>query len=50
MSQSLYLQGNSPLQPPFLDLCGETLGTTATIDLLYQPRMTGDGDCGEIGG
>jgi hypothetical protein len=28
----------------------ETLGTAATIGLLYQPLMIGDGDCGEIGG
>jgi hypothetical protein len=26
------------------------LGTAATIGLLYQPQMIGDGDCGEIGG
>jgi hypothetical protein len=26
------------------------LGTAATIGLLYQPRMTDDGDCGAIGG
>jgi hypothetical protein len=25
-------------------------GTAATTDLLYQPQMIGDGDCGEIGG
>jgi hypothetical protein len=31
-------------------LCGGTLGIAATTGLLYQPRMTGDGDCGEIGG
>jgi hypothetical protein len=24
------------------------LGTAATTGLLYQPRMIGDGDCGEI--
>jgi hypothetical protein len=34
----------------FFNLCGETLGTAATTDLLYEPRMIGDGDCGEIGG
>jgi hypothetical protein len=28
----------------------ETLGTAAITDLLYQPQMIGDGDCGEIGG
>jgi hypothetical protein len=28
---------------------GGTLGTPATTGLLYQPRMIGDGDCGEIG-
>jgi hypothetical protein len=27
-----------------------TLGTAATTVLLYQPRMKGDDDCGEIGG
>jgi hypothetical protein len=26
------------------------LGTAATTGLLYQPRMIGDGDCGEISG
>jgi hypothetical protein len=26
------------------------LGTAATTGLLYQPRMMGEGDCGEIGG
>jgi hypothetical protein len=26
------------------------LGNAATTGLLYQPRMIGDGDCGEIGG
>jgi hypothetical protein len=26
------------------------LGTAATTGLLCQPRMIGDGDCGEIGG
>jgi hypothetical protein len=34
----------------FFNLCQETLGTAATTDLLYQPRMIGDGDCGKIGG
>jgi hypothetical protein len=34
----------------FFNLCGGTLSTAATTDLLYQPRMIGDGDCGEIGG
>jgi hypothetical protein len=34
----------------FLNLCGGTLGTAATTGLLYQPRMIGDDDCGEIGG
>jgi hypothetical protein len=33
----------------FLKLLGGTLGTAATTGLLYQPRMIGDGDCGEIG-
>jgi hypothetical protein len=33
----------------FFNLCGGTLGTAATLGLLYQPRMIGDGDCGEIG-
>jgi hypothetical protein len=26
----------------------ESLGTAATTGLLYQPRMIGDGDCGEL--
>jgi hypothetical protein len=34
----------------FFNVCGATLGTAATTGLLYQPRMIGDGDCGEIGG
>jgi hypothetical protein len=34
----------------FFHLCGGTLGTAATTGLLFQPRMIGDGDCGEIGG
>jgi hypothetical protein len=34
----------------FFYLCDGTLGTAATTGLLYQPRMIGDGDCGEIGG
>jgi hypothetical protein len=32
------------------NLYGRTLGTAATTGLLYQPRMTGEGDCGKIGG
>jgi hypothetical protein len=34
----------------FFNLWGGTWGTAATTDLLYQPRMIGDGDCEEIGG
>jgi hypothetical protein len=34
----------------FFKFCGGTLGTAATTDLLYQPRLIGEGDCGEIGG
>jgi hypothetical protein len=35
----------------FFNLWGGTLGTEATTaGLFYQPRMIGDGDCGEIGG
>jgi hypothetical protein len=34
----------------FSNLCSGTLGTAATTDLLSQPRMIGEGDCGEIGG
>jgi hypothetical protein len=34
----------------FFYLCGGTLGTAATAGLLYQPRMIGDGDRGEIDG
>jgi hypothetical protein len=33
----------------FFNLCGGTSGTAATTGLVYQPRMIGDGDCGEIG-
>jgi hypothetical protein len=33
----------------FFNLCGGTLGAAATTGLLCQPRMIGDGDCGEIG-
>jgi hypothetical protein len=33
----------------FLSLFGETLGNAATTGLLYQLRMIGEGDCGEIG-
>jgi hypothetical protein len=31
-------------------LWGGTFGTEATTGLLHQPRVIGDGDCGEIGG
>jgi hypothetical protein len=34
----------------FFNLCSGTFGTAATTGLLYQTRMIGDGDCGEIGG
>jgi hypothetical protein len=34
----------------FFNYWGGTLGTAATTGLLYQPRMIGDGDCGEIRG
>jgi hypothetical protein len=34
----------------YFNLCGGTLDTAATTGLLYQPRMIGGGDCGEIGG
>jgi hypothetical protein len=34
----------------FFNSCGGTLGTAATTGLLYQPRMIGEGDCGEISG
>jgi hypothetical protein len=34
----------------FLNLCGGTLDTAATTGLLYQPRMIGEDNCGEIGG
>jgi hypothetical protein len=38
------------LMPPFFFwLRSGTLGTAATTGLLYQPKMIGDGDCGEIG-
>jgi hypothetical protein len=35
--------------PFFFNLCGGTMGTATTTGLSYQPRMIGDGDCGEIG-
>jgi hypothetical protein len=31
--------------PFFFNLCGGASGTAATIGLLYQPRMIGEGDC-----
>jgi hypothetical protein len=31
----------------FLNLFGGTFGTVAATGLLYQPRMIGNGDCGE---
>jgi hypothetical protein len=34
----------------FFNLCGGTLVIAATTGLFYQPRLIGDGDCGEIGG
>jgi hypothetical protein len=34
----------------FFNLCNWTFGTAATTGLLNQPRMIGEGDCGEIGG
>jgi hypothetical protein len=34
----------------FFNLCGGILGTAASTGLLYQPRMIGEVDCGEIGG
>jgi hypothetical protein len=34
----------------FFNLRGGTLGTATTTGLLYQPRMMGEGDSGEIGG
>jgi hypothetical protein len=47
---SLILRGSMPSrQHFFVNLCGGTLGTAATTDLLYQPRMISDGDCEEIG-
>jgi hypothetical protein len=33
----------------FFNLCRGILDTAATTGLLYQPRMIGEGDCGEIG-
>jgi hypothetical protein len=34
----------------FFYLRGGALGTAGTTGLFFQPRMIGDGDCGEIGG
>jgi hypothetical protein len=45
-----YLWGTDLLPQFFFNLCGGTLGPAATTGLLYQPRMIGEGDCGEIGG
>jgi hypothetical protein len=33
----------------FSNMCGGTSGTAAITGLLYQSRMIGDVDCGEIG-
>jgi hypothetical protein len=44
------LEGLSSVRIFFFNLCGGTLGTSATTGLLYQLRMIGDGECGEIGG
>jgi hypothetical protein len=41
---------SSDVRSFFFNFWGGTLGTAATTGLLYQPRMIGDGDCGEIGG
>jgi hypothetical protein len=52
-SQSLYLLRYPGYysEPPFLfNLFGGSLGTAATSGLMYQPRMIGEGDYGEIGG
>jgi hypothetical protein len=40
-------KGRAIAQAVFFNSWGGTLGTAATADLLYQPRMIGDGDCGE---
>jgi hypothetical protein len=45
-----YIDKFSSFVASFFKLCGGTLGTAATTGLLYQPRMIGYGDCGEIGG
>jgi hypothetical protein len=34
----------------FFNYQSGAFGTAATTGLLYQPRVIGDGDCGEIGG
>jgi hypothetical protein len=34
----------------FFNLWGGTFGTAATTGLLCQPRVIGEGDCGETGG
>jgi hypothetical protein len=49
---TLFCSGSDDIAPHpfFLNLWGGTLGTAATTGLLYQPRMIGDGDCGEIDG
>jgi hypothetical protein len=39
--------GHCELKHFFVNLCGGALGTATATGLLYQPRMIGDGDCGE---
>jgi hypothetical protein len=49
-SNRAHLEYRSTALSFLFNLCGGTLGTAATIGLLYQPRMMGNGDCEEIGG
>jgi hypothetical protein len=46
-SQGRYLTQTQNIY--IFNLCVGTLGAAATAGLLYQPRMIGDGDYGEIG-
>jgi hypothetical protein len=45
------LRASRPLFSFYYSYCGETesIGTAATIGLLYHPQMIGDGDCEQIG-
>jgi hypothetical protein len=53
MNSSTFLLELNVLFLFFIVLSGvrlSPLGTAANIDLLYQPQMINDGDCGAVGG